>query len=68
MLGAPIQITLLTDTGPPVNKKASPKMADIVSEFIERPDGVIAWDKLAVEHSILIKKELESVGTLIHRS
>lgn len=47
------------------NKRASPKMAGIVSEFVERLDAVLAWDKLAVEHSTLIKKELESAGTPI---
>ena len=45
-----------------INKKASPKMAGIVSEFVDRLDAVLAWDKKAVEVSILIKKELESVG------
>ena len=39
-----------------INKKASPKMAGIVSEFIERLDGIIAWDKIAVERSTQIKK------------
>jgi len=48
-----------------INKKASPKMAGIVSEFIERLDGIIAWDKIAVERSTQIKKELESIGTPI---
>ena len=66
--GHPIVISAITYaelTFGAVNKKASPKMADIVSEFAERLDGVIAWDKLAVEHSTLIKKELESIGTPI---
>ena len=48
-----------------INKKASPKMAGIVSEFVERLDGIIAWDKIAVERSTQIKKELESIGTPI---
>ncbi|MDG1292945.1 MAG: type II toxin-antitoxin system VapC family toxin [Pseudomonadales bacterium] len=66
--GHPIVVSAITYaelTFGAVNKKASPKMADIVSEFAERLDGVIAWDKLAVEHSTLIKKELESIGTPI---
>ena len=66
--GHPIVVSAITYaelTFGAANKKASPKMAGIVSEFAERLDGVIAWDKLAVEHSTLIKKELESVGTPI---
>ena len=66
--GHPIVVSAITYaelTFGAVNKKASPKMAGIVSEFAERLDGVIAWDKLAVEHSTLIKKELESIGTPI---
>ena len=63
--GHPIVVSAITYaelTFGAVNKKASPKMAGIVSEFADRLDGVLAWDKLAVEHSTLVKKELESVG------
>lgn len=45
-----------------INKKASPKMPGIVTEFVERIDEVLAWDKKAVEASATIKKDLESVG------
>ena len=48
-----------------INKKASPKMPGIVSEFVERIDVVLSWDKKAVEASTAIKKKLESVGTPI---
>ena len=66
--GHPIVVSAITYaelTFGAVNRKASPKMAGIVSEFAERLDGVIAWDKVAVERSTLVKKELESVGTPI---
>ena len=66
--GHPIVVSSITYaelTFGAVNKKASPKMAGIVSEFVERLDSVIAWDKLAVECSTQIKKELESRGTPI---
>ncbi len=66
--GHPIVVSAITYaelTFGAVNKKASPKMAGIVSEFSERLDGVIAWDKMAVESSTQIKKELESRGTPI---
>ena len=48
-----------------INKKASPKMSGIVTEFVERIDVVLSWDKKAVEASTAIKKKLESVGTSI---
>lgn len=48
-----------------INKKASPKMPGIVTEFVERLDEVLSWDKKAVEASTRIKKNLESVGTPI---
>jgi tRNA(fMet)-specific endonuclease VapC len=41
-----------------VNKKASPKMPDIVTEFVERLDAILAWDKKAVEASTIIKNNL----------
>ena len=63
--GHPIVVSAITYaelTFGAVNKKASPKMPGIVSEFAERLDGVVAWDKIAVERSTQIKKELESRG------
>ena len=45
-----------------INKKASPKMPGIVTEFVERLDDVLSWDKNAVEASTTIKKKLELVG------
>ena len=66
--GHPIVVSTITYaelTFGAINKKASPKMAGIVSEFVERLDGIIAWDKIAVEHSTRIKKVLESRGTPI---
>lgn len=47
------------------SKKASPKMAGIVTEFVERLDAVLPWDKEAVECSTNVKVELESRGTPI---
>ena len=45
-----------------INKKASPKMPAIVSEFVDRVDDILAWDKSAVEASTKVKKALESKG------
>ncbi|WP_204369170.1 type II toxin-antitoxin system VapC family toxin [Methylocucumis oryzae] len=45
-----------------INKKASLKMPDIVNEFVDRLDAVLAWDKNAVEASALIKKQLDIQG------
>jgi tRNA(fMet)-specific endonuclease VapC len=47
------------------SRKASPKMSGVVSDFIERLDGVLAWDKAAVESSTIVKADLESRGTPI---
>lgn len=47
------------------NKKASPKMPGIVTDFVTRLDAVLAWDKKAVECSTIVKTELESCGTPI---
>ena len=43
-----------------VNTKASPIMPGIVTEFVERLDEVLVWDRKAVEASTTIKKNLES--------
>ena len=40
----------------------------IVTEFAERLDGVIAQDKVVVEYSTQIKKELESESTSINHN
>ena len=45
-----------------INKKASPKMPRIVTEFVERLDAVLPWDQKAVEASTHIKQKLESKG------
>jgi tRNA(fMet)-specific endonuclease VapC len=48
-----------------INKKASPKMPEIVAEFVDRLHAILAWDKKAVEASTRIKKQLELQGTPI---
>ena len=48
-----------------IGKKASPKHNVIVNEFMERIDGVLAWDQSAVEATTLIKKVLSDQGTPI---
>lgn len=48
-----------------INKKASPIMPGIVTEFVERLDVVLSWDKKAIEASTAINKKLESIGTPI---
>jgi len=45
-----------------VNKKASPKMVGIVEAFVKRLDDILAWDKIAVDCSTKIKKDLEQRG------
>ena len=48
-----------------IGKKASPKHNLIVNEFMERIDGVLAWDQAAVDASTSIKKALSDNGTPI---
>ncbi len=48
-----------------IGKKASPKHNVIVSEFMERIDGVLSWGQAAVDASASIKKELSDNGTPI---
>ncbi len=47
------------------NKKASPKLVQVVHEFVSRTDEVLPWDRHAVEEAARIKKALESLGTPI---
>ncbi|MCE2680402.1 MAG: type II toxin-antitoxin system VapC family toxin [Burkholderiales bacterium] len=47
------------------NKKTSPKLIQVVHEFVSRVDEVLPWDRHAVEEAARIKKALESLGTPI---
>jgi len=48
-----------------IGKKASPKHAIIVDEFMLRVDAVLAWDKNAVDMTTKIKKVLSTQGNII---
>jgi len=48
-----------------IGKKASPKHNEIVNEFLERIDAVLAWDQSAVDATTSIKKVLSNEGTPI---
>jgi len=48
-----------------IGKKASPRHAIIVDEFMSRIDRVLAWDKEAVEATTVVKKNLSDKGTPI---
>ncbi len=48
-----------------IGKKASPRHNVIVNEFLERIDGVLAWDQAAVDASTSINKVLSDNGTPI---
>ena len=48
-----------------IGKKASPKHSVIVSQFMERIDGVLPWDKESVDATATIKQQLASQGTPI---
>ncbi|WP_198401127.1 type II toxin-antitoxin system VapC family toxin [Thiomicrospira microaerophila] len=48
-----------------LGKKASPKHALLVSEFLKRIDEVLAWDRQAVDATVLVQKQLMAVGQMI---
>ena len=48
-----------------IGKKSSPKHVAIVDQFMERIDGVLPWDKAAVEATTVIKQHLATQGTPI---
>ena len=47
------------------NKKASPRLVQVVYEFVNRMDEVLPWDHKALEEAARVKKALESLGTPI---
>ncbi len=48
-----------------LGKKAAPKHAVLVAEFLKRVDEVLPWDKTAVDATIEVKKSLMERGTPI---
>lgn len=48
-----------------VGKKASPKHAILVDEFVRRLDAVLPWDRAAVDATIQVKQRLSQQGCLI---
>ncbi|MBD2794983.1 type II toxin-antitoxin system VapC family toxin [Xenorhabdus sp. 18] len=48
-----------------VGKKASPKHVVLVDEFCKRLDGILPWDKSAVDATTKIKIALAAAGTPI---
>ncbi|UQB43312.1 type II toxin-antitoxin system VapC family toxin [Thiomicrospira microaerophila] len=48
-----------------LGKKASPKHALLVAEFLKRIDDILAWDKEAVDTTVLIQKTLIAEGLMI---
>lgn len=51
-----------------IGKKASPKHNRLVDAFCERVDAILAWDKAAVDATIMIKKCLSDVGLPIGKN
>ncbi|EOX4935678.1 type II toxin-antitoxin system VapC family toxin [Vibrio alginolyticus] len=45
-----------------LGKKASPKHAVLVAEFLKRVDEILPWDKAAVDATIEVKKRLMANG------
>ncbi|WP_152471335.1 type II toxin-antitoxin system VapC family toxin [Vibrio sp. THAF190c] len=48
-----------------LGKKASPKHAVLVEEFLKRVDEILPWDKAAVDATTNVKRDLMAKGTPI---
>lgn len=48
-----------------LGKKAKPKHALIVNEFLQRVDDILPWDKQAVDATTEVKRQLMAAGTPI---
>jgi len=48
-----------------LGKKASPKHAVLVDEFLKRVDEILPWDKAAVDATTQVKRDLMAKGTPI---
>lgn len=48
-----------------LGKKASPKHTVLVAEFLKRIDEIMPWDKLAVDATIEVKRDLMAKGAPI---
>ena len=48
-----------------LGKKAAPKHAVLVREFLKRVDEILPWDKAAVDATIIVKRDLMAKGTSI---
>jgi len=48
-----------------IGKKASPKHAALISEFVARLDGILPWDAKAVDATTAIRIALAKLGTPI---
>ena len=48
-----------------IGKKASPKHAVLVNEFIRRLDAILPWDRYTVDATIVIKRQLTTTGSKI---
>lgn len=48
-----------------LGKKASPKHAVLVEDFLKRVDEVLPWDKAAVDATTEVKRDLMAKGTPI---
>jgi tRNA(fMet)-specific endonuclease VapC len=48
-----------------IGKKASPKLNQLIDAFVQRLDGILAWDATAVDRTIIIRLQLAKAGTPI---
>ncbi|MFT4102329.1 MAG: type II toxin-antitoxin system VapC family toxin, partial [Burkholderiaceae bacterium] len=48
-----------------IGRKASPRHALLVDGFVHRLDGILPWDRQAVDAAVQVKQALSQVGTPI---
>jgi len=48
-----------------IGKKASPKHAVLVADFLQRVDAILPWDSAAVDATTVVKQQLTEKGTPI---
>ena len=48
-----------------IGKKASPRLGEIITAFVQRLDGVLPWDVVAIDKAIEVRGRLAAAGTPI---
>jgi len=49
----------------PIGKKASPRLGEVISAFVQRLDGILPWDAAAIDQAVEVRSQLAAAGTPI---